>query len=132
MKIIRAAITACAITASMFGAITPPTAAAPTPVNGPCLFGHVDPNNANSACKGSDSANWPESEANPDGSPKLSCSRLNKGAGVARELRRMGIDLDQITAQLRATMDSERFRAVRNRARFLDGRVVEHSLMAVW
>ncbi|MET8874209.1 Clp protease N-terminal domain-containing protein [Nocardia sp. NPDC004604] len=44
----------------------------------------------------------------------------------ARQLRRMGIDLDQITAKLRETMDSESFRAVRNRARFLDGRVVEH------
>ncbi|WP_327100080.1 hypothetical protein OIE68_15650 [Nocardia vinacea] len=44
----------------------------------------------------------------------------------AAELQRMGIDLDQITAQLRATMDSESFREVRNRARFLDGRTVEH------
>ncbi|MET8874208.1 hypothetical protein [Nocardia sp. NPDC004604] len=82
MKIIRPALAACAISASMFSAITPPADAAPTPVNGPCLFGHVDPDNDNSACKGSDSANWPESEPNPDGSPKLSCSRLNKGAGV--------------------------------------------------
>jgi hypothetical protein len=44
----------------------------------------------------------------------------------ARELQRMGIDLNQIIAQLRATMDSESFQAIRNRARFLDGRVVEH------
>ncbi|MFD0363714.1 hypothetical protein ACFQZZ_19880 [Nocardia sp. GCM10030253] len=33
---------------------------------GPCLFGHVDPNDENSACRGSDSATWPESEAGPD------------------------------------------------------------------
>ncbi|MET8874768.1 Clp protease N-terminal domain-containing protein [Nocardia sp. NPDC004604] len=43
-----------------------------------------------------------------------------------RQLQRMGIDLDGITAQLRETMDSESFREVRNRARFLDGREVEH------
>ncbi|MET8874432.1 hypothetical protein [Nocardia sp. NPDC004604] len=82
MKIIRAALAACAITASMFGAITPPADAAPTLVNGPCLFGHVDPHNDNSACRGSDSAKWPESEGTPAGTPKLSCSRLNDGQHV--------------------------------------------------
>jgi predicted lipoprotein with Yx(FWY)xxD motif len=77
---IRAAITVVAVSSALLGGQTLTTT--PVAQAGPCLFGHVDPNNSNSACRGSDSANWPESEANPDGSPKLSCSRLNKGAGV--------------------------------------------------
>ncbi|MGY4103431.1 hypothetical protein ACW2Q0_28290 [Nocardia sp. R16R-3T] len=77
---IRAAVTVVAVSAALLGGQTLSTT--PVAQAGPCLLGHVDPNNDNSACKGSDSANWPESEANPDGSPTLSCSRLNKGAGV--------------------------------------------------
>ncbi|MFE7747195.1 hypothetical protein [Nocardia sp. NPDC057455] len=49
---------------------------------GPCLFGHVDPKNDNSACRGSESAKWPESEQTAEGTPALSCTRLNAGQHV--------------------------------------------------
>ncbi|MFI6368943.1 hypothetical protein ACIBG0_40230 [Nocardia sp. NPDC050630] len=76
---IRAALTVVAVSAALLGGQTLTTTPAQA---GPCLFGHVDPNNDNSACRGSDSANFPESEANPDGSPKLACTRLNEGQNV--------------------------------------------------
>lgn len=81
MKIIKVALAACAITASMIGGTLLP-GAIPIALAGPCVFGHVDPHNDNSACRGSDSAKWPESEGTPAGTPKLSCSRLNDGQHV--------------------------------------------------
>ncbi|WP_327111117.1 hypothetical protein OHB12_24835 [Nocardia sp. NBC_01730] len=73
-----AMLTACAITASVLGGAT----AAAEDTAGPCLFGHVDPNNNDSACKYSDSATWPESEEGPDGEPALTCTRLNENQHV--------------------------------------------------
>ncbi|MFE7798985.1 hypothetical protein [Nocardia sp. NPDC057440] len=82
MKItVRAAFAACAISAALVGGVAPAVVAAPA-VAGPCLFGHVDPNDDNSACRGSDSAKWPESESTPDGTPALSCTRLNDNQHV--------------------------------------------------
>ncbi|WP_280247490.1 hypothetical protein [Nocardia abscessus] len=80
---IKNATIVCATAAVAFlgGAILPiatPVASAA----GPCLFGHVDPKDDNSACRGSDSARFPESESAPDGSPALSCTKLNDGQRV--------------------------------------------------
>ncbi|WP_280309109.1 hypothetical protein [Nocardia abscessus] len=80
---IKDATVVCATVAAAFlgGAILP-TAAPVAGAAGPCLFGHVDPNDDNSACRGSDSARFPESESGPDGTPALSCTRLNEDARV--------------------------------------------------
>lgn len=82
---LRALLAGCALTASLVGGTMAPTAT-PVAQAGPCLFGHVDPNDDNSACRGSDSAKWPESESTPDGTPALSCTRLNEGQRVATRL----------------------------------------------
>jgi predicted lipoprotein with Yx(FWY)xxD motif len=80
---IRTAAVVCATATAMFlGGTTLPTITPVASAAGPCLFGHVDPNNSNSACRGSESAKWPESEQTADGSPALTCSRLNDGAHV--------------------------------------------------
>ncbi|MET8874431.1 Clp protease N-terminal domain-containing protein [Nocardia sp. NPDC004604] len=50
----------------------------------------------------------------------------NEDSVPTQELQSMGIEPDRIASALTATMDSDSFKAVRNRARFLDGRVVEH------
>ncbi|MGY1944073.1 hypothetical protein [Nocardia asiatica] len=77
----RALLAGCALTVSLVGGTLTPTAIAPAHA-GPCLFGHVDPKDDNSACRGSDSARFPESESTPDGTPALTCSRLNEGDKV--------------------------------------------------
>lgn len=64
-NLLGAMLTACIIGASTFGGAV----AVAEDSNGPCLFGHVDPNNNDSACKYSDSATWPESESDADGEP---------------------------------------------------------------
>jgi predicted lipoprotein with Yx(FWY)xxD motif len=78
---VRALIAGSALTTSLLGATLAP-AVIPVAQAGPCLFGHVDPKDDNSACRGSDAARWPESEQTADGSPALTCSRLNDGAHV--------------------------------------------------
>ncbi|WP_029899506.1 hypothetical protein [Nocardia brasiliensis] len=80
MKLIMAVASAAAGAAVAFTGITP---AVDAPAHaGPCLFGHVDARDPNSACKGSHDGSWPESEGTPAGTPKLSCSRLNDGQHV--------------------------------------------------
>ncbi|MGV9818441.1 hypothetical protein [Nocardia xishanensis] len=60
----------------------PDALAAPTPVAGPCLFGHVDPRDDNSACRGSDSARFPATPSRPDGTPAVTCEPKNDGLEV--------------------------------------------------
>lgn len=85
MKIAATILIACAIT---FGTTT--AHADPVTPAGWCVFGHVDPNDDNSACRGSDSATWPLSESNPDGTPALSCSRLNDNQHVKTDVGEHG------------------------------------------
>ncbi|MFI9507589.1 hypothetical protein [Nocardia sp. NPDC052566] len=73
-------VAACAILSTALGGATAVTAPAAMGA-GPCLFGHVDPNDSSSACRGSD-ASIPESTTRPDGTPALSCSRLSVGKRV--------------------------------------------------
>lgn len=78
-----------AVIASLLGAAlitaTPHGAAVPVQPVGRCLFGHVDPRNPNSACRGSDSANWPRVPADPNGVPLKECGPENDGEHVATE-----------------------------------------------
>ncbi|OXR46693.1 hypothetical protein B7C42_01668 [Nocardia cerradoensis] len=77
---IKAAAAACLLGVALLG--TPAHADAAPAHIGWCPFGHVDPHDDNSACRGSDSAEWPLSEHGPDGKPTVSCTRLNEGRGV--------------------------------------------------
>ncbi|MBF6298236.1 hypothetical protein IU459_11860 [Nocardia amamiensis] len=86
---VRALLAGCTLAVSLVGGTLAPTAT-PVAQAGPCLFGHVDPKDDNSACRGSDSANWPESEQTPEGTPALSCSRLNEGARVRTDQGQYG------------------------------------------
>ncbi len=83
-NIIRPFATAFIVAALALGAgsaeLVAPAQATPSTTHGPCLFGHVDPNDSNSACRFNGQP--PETTARPDGSPALSCSRLNKGQNV--------------------------------------------------
>lgn len=76
------ALAACLLGVGLL--IAAPTAnATPAPAHtGWCPFGHVNPADSNSACRGSDSSQWPESQPGPDGKPRLSCSRLNVTKGT--------------------------------------------------
>ncbi|MFJ1459264.1 hypothetical protein [Nocardia sp. N2S4-5] len=67
----------------LLGGATCPLGASPVAERGPCLLGHVDPSDPNSACRLGGSPT--PSEADPNGHPSLSCSRLNEGQKVATE-----------------------------------------------
>ncbi|MBF6460195.1 hypothetical protein IU433_14230 [Nocardia puris] len=55
-----------------------------TPV-GWCPLGHVDPNDPDSACVGSDAANYPRVPADPYGVPLKKCGPGNDGEQVSTE-----------------------------------------------
>lgn len=78
---IRAALAACAIGAALIGAA--PAVAQPISPVGWCPFGHVDPSNDNSACRGSDSATWPRVPADPHGNPLMKCNEYHDGEHVS-------------------------------------------------
>jgi hypothetical protein len=78
---IRGAVAACAIGMTILGAGQVQAAPATQPA-GWCPFGHVNPNDSNSACNGSDAAEWPESQGDSDGHPLLTCSRLNVNQNI--------------------------------------------------
>lgn len=80
---IRGAFVACALGAALVTA-APHGTATPTYPVGHCLFGHVNPN-PNSACRGSDSANWPHAPADPNGHPLKECMPGNDGEAVSTE-----------------------------------------------
>ncbi|WP_280393264.1 hypothetical protein [Nocardia wallacei] len=67
----------------LLGGATYAQAAPPAAERGPCLLGHVDPSDPNSACRLGGSPT--PSEADPNGIPTLSCSRLNEGQKVSTE-----------------------------------------------
>lgn len=83
MKIIKGAVAAAVLGAGLLAA-TPHAAATPLH-EGHCLFGHVNPRNQNSACRGSDSANWPHVPADVNGHPLKECLPGNDGESVATE-----------------------------------------------
>jgi hypothetical protein len=82
MSAIRAALSVCAIGAALVGA-APAVGAQPVSPVGWCLFGHVDPNNTDSACRGSDSAVWPRVPADPHGNPLMKCNEYHDGEHVS-------------------------------------------------
>lgn len=79
---VRGALVACLFGAALLTA-TPHAAATPIPA-GRCLLGHVNAN-PNSACRGSDSANWPRVPADPNGNPLEECGPANDGRTVSTE-----------------------------------------------
>ncbi|WP_280335606.1 hypothetical protein [Nocardia wallacei] len=81
MKIRTLAVVLAA--AALFGGGVQAHAAPLAAERGPCLLGHVDPSDPNSACRLGGSPT--PSQADPNGNPTLSCSRLNEGQKVATE-----------------------------------------------
>lgn len=83
MNIIKGALAATIVGAGLL--VAAPHAAGTPPLHaGPCLLGHINPN-PNSACRGSDSANWPRVPADPNGIPRRYCGPENDGESVETE-----------------------------------------------
>jgi hypothetical protein len=77
-----------ALAATIFAAalLTGTTAASATPAHtGWCPLGHVKPSDPNSACRGSDSAQWPRVPSDVNGYPRTKCDGANDGRTVSTE-----------------------------------------------
>lgn len=59
----------------------PAVSATPIAHQGPCLLGHVNPDDPNSACTGSDADRWPPMDEGPTG-PIIPCDEHNVGEQV--------------------------------------------------